>query len=174
MKYIALLIACMVISGPALSMHDGDDPLSADDWKDVMEKVALLEDSGLMPTLLPTIMRNRDALQLTDKQVSAFLGWRKKNYTNMVNIMNEIIQNKVQFRIESLSTRATANQLLALQAEIHDQQRQLLEIKLSCRELIMTTFTDEQWENFAFVVADNPKLASLLSQVNTIGQKRAH
>jgi hypothetical protein len=164
----------MVISGPALSMHDGDDPLSADDWKDVMEKVALLEDSGLMPTLLPTIMRNRDALQLTDKQVSAFLGWRKKNYTNMVNIMNEIIQNKVQFRIESLSTRATANQLLALQAEIHDQQRQLLEIKLSCRELIMTTFTDEQWENFAFVVADNPKLASLLSQVNTIGQKRAH
>jgi hypothetical protein len=92
----------------------------------------------------------------------------------MVNIMNEIIQNKVQFRIESLSTRATANQLLALQAEIHDQQRQLLEIKLSCRELIMTTFTDEQWENFAFVVADNPKLASLLSQVNTIGQKRAH
>jgi hypothetical protein len=30
----------------------------------------------------------------------------------------------------------------------------------------MTTFTDDQWENFAFVVADNPKLASLMLQVN--------
>jgi hypothetical protein len=30
----------------------------------------------------------------------------------------------------------------------------------------MTGFTAEQWENFAFVVADNPKLASLVLQVN--------
>jgi hypothetical protein len=38
----------------------------------------------------------------------------------------------------------------------------------------MTTFTDEQWENFAFVVADNPKLASLMSQVNTLNIAPIH
>jgi hypothetical protein len=32
----------------------------------------------------------------------------------------------------------------------------------------MTTFTDEQWENFEFVVSDIPKLASLISLVNTL------
>jgi hypothetical protein len=57
--------------------------------------------------------------------------------------------------------------LLAFQSEIQDLQRQLLKIKLSCRKLIMTTFTDEQWDNFAFVVSDNPRLASLVSQANT-------
>ena len=27
----------------------------------------------------------------------------------------------------------------------------------------MSTFTDEQWDNFAFVISDNPKLASLIA-----------
>jgi hypothetical protein len=91
----------------------------------------------------------------------------------MVNIMNAIIEKKVQFRIDSLSTRVSSDHLLAFQEELHALQRQLLKIKLSCRELIMATFTGEQWENFAFVVADNPKLASLLSRVNTIDAQRA-
>jgi hypothetical protein len=54
--------------------------------------------------------------------------------------------------------------LIALQSEIQASQRRLLKIKLSCRNLVMTTFTAEQWDNFAFVVSDYPKLASLLSQ----------
>ena len=127
-----------------------------------MEKVVLLEDSGLMPMLLPIIMGNRDALQLTDEQVNLFRSWRKKNYTNMVNLMNKIIEEKVQFRIESLSPSITSDRLLAFQSEIQELQRQLLKIKLSCREQLMTTFTDEQWDNFAFIVSDNPKLASLM------------
>ena len=85
----------------------------------------------------------------------------------MVNIMNEIIEKMVQFRVESLSPDVTNDHLLAFQADIHDLQRQLLEVKLSCRGLVMSTFTEEQWENFAFVVADDPKLASLLSQLQS-------
>ena len=127
-----------------------------------------------MPTLLPVIMRNRDTLALTDEQITAFRAWRKKNYTTMVNIMNEIIEKMVQFRVESLSPDVTDEYLISFQSDIHNLQRQLLKIKLSCRELVMTTFTDEQWENFAFVVADNPKLASLVSQVNTVSLKHAH
>ena len=168
MKYIGALVLLLLLGTSAQAMHNSDHPLSTEDWKAVMNKVDLLEPSGLMPMLMPTIMMNRDALQLTKEQVNAFRSWRKKNYTHMVNVMNQVIEKMVQFRIDSLSPDVTNEQLLASQSEIQDLQRQLLKIKLSCRELIVTTFTDEQWENFAFVVADNPKLASLMSQASRL------
>ena len=166
MKYLCLFIALCLPGTAVQARHNSDHPLSDQDWKEVMEKVVLLEDSGLMPALLPVIMQNQDTLQLTDEQLNAFRAWRKKNYTNMVNIMNKIIEKMVQFRVESLSPDISGEQLLAFQAEIQELQRELLKIKLSCREIIMSTFTDEQWENFAFVISDNPRLASLMLQGN--------
>ena len=174
MKYSGLFLAFFFVCTTALAKHDSDHPLTDDDWKEVMEKVVLLEDSGLMPTLLPVIMRNRDTLELTNEQVNAFRAWRKKNYTHMVNVMNEIIEKSVQFRVAALSPNVTSNHLYVLQAEIQESQRQLLKIKLSCRELVTTSFTDEQWENFAFVVADNPKLASLMPQVSSLDLEHTH
>ena len=174
MKYLGLFAVFFFVSVNTLAKHDSDHPLTADDWKEVMDKVVLLEDSGLMPTLLPVIMRNQDTLELTTEQINAFRAWRKQNYTHMVNVMNEIIEKMVQFRVNSLSPEVSREQLLAFQFEIHGLQRQLLEIKLSCRELVMTSFTDEQWENFAFVVADNPKLASLVSQVRNANTQQIH
>ena len=174
MKYSGLLAVFFFISTTALAKHDSDHPLTADDWKEVMDKVVLLEDSGLMPTLLPVIMRNQDMLELTAEQINAFRAWRKQNYTHMVNVMNEIIEKSVQFRIEALSPRTANDHLYILQSEIHELQRQLLKIKLSCRELVTTSFTDEQWENFAFVVADNPKLASLMPQVGSLILEQRH
>jgi hypothetical protein len=167
MKAVAMMTVFLIIfSSAVLARHRSDHPLSTEDWEVVMQRVVLLERTGLMPTLLPVIMRNRDALQLSDEQVNAFREWRKNNYTNMVNIMNKIIEKMMQFRVDALSPDIPDARLLASQSEIHDLQRQLLEIKLSCRDLVMTTFTDDQWENFAFVVADNPRLASLMLQVN--------
>jgi hypothetical protein len=174
MKYAGVFFALLLLGNSAEAKHNSDDPLSAEDWKAVMNEVNLLEPSGLMPMLMPTIMLNRDALQLTDEQVNVFRSWRKEHYTHMVNVMNEIIEKMVQFRIESLSPDVSNEHLLASQSEIQELQRQLLKIKLSCRELIMTTFTDEQWENFAFVVADNPRLASLISQGNSLNSEAKH
>ena len=173
-RYIAVFFTFLFICTTALAKHNSDHPLSADDWKEVMDKVVLLESSGLMPTLLPVIMRNQDTLELTDDQINAFRAWRKKNYTHMVNVMNEIIEKSVKFRVAALSPRITSDDLYVLQSEIHDLQRQLLKIKLSCRELVTTSFTETQWENFAFVVADNPKLASLMSQVATHDSEHTH
>lgn len=173
-KYIGIISAILLICTPVQAKHNSDHPLSAEDWKEVMDKVVLLEDSGLMPTLLPVIMKNQDTLQLTTEQLNTFRAWRKKNYTNMVNIMNKIIEKMVEFRVESLSPGITGDQLLASQSEIQKLQRQLLKIKLSCRELVMTTFTDQQWENFAFVIADNPRLASLMQQVDAISTRQVH
>ena len=174
MRYIAVFSAFFFICATALAKHNNEHPLSTDDWKEVMDKVVLLESSGLMPTLLPVIMRNKDTLELTEEQINSFRAWRKKNYTNMVNVMNEIIEKSVQFRVAALSPRITSDDLYVLQSEIQDLQRQLLKIKLSCRELVTTSFTDTQWENFAFVVADTPKLASLMSQVNSLDLEHIH
>jgi len=173
-RYIAVFFTLLFICTAALAKHNSDHPLSADDWKEVMDKVVLLESSGLMPTLLPVIMRNQDTLELTDEQINAFRAWRKKNYTHMVNVMNEIIEKSVQFRVAALSPEITSDHLYVIQSEIQDLQRELLKIKLSCRELVTTSFTDEQWVNFAFVVADNPKLASLMSQVNSLDLEHIH
>ena len=174
MKYLGLFAVFFFISTTALAKHDSDHPLTADEWKEVMDKVVLLESSGLMPTLLPVIMRNQDTLELTDDQINAFRAWRKKNYTHMVNVMNEIIEKSVQFRVAALSPDISSDDLYVLQSEIHDLQRQLLKVKLSCRELVTTSFTETQWDNFAFVVADNPKLASLMSQVATHDSEHTH
>jgi len=174
MKQIGLFFACLFFCTAVPARHNSEHPLSPEDWKEVMDKVVLLEGSGLMPTLLPTIMRNRDILQLTDEQVNSFRAWRKNNYTNMVNVMNEIIEKSVQFRVAALSPRISSDDLYALQSEIQDLQRQLLKIKLSCRELVTTSFTETQWENFAFVVADIPKLASLMSQLSSLNLEQLH
>jgi hypothetical protein len=174
MKYIGIIAALFFICTSLQAKHNSDHPLSAEDWMEVMGKVTLLEDAGLMPTLLPVIMRNRDALALTEEQLNLFSAWRKNNYSAMVNVMNDIIEKMVQFRVEALSPDVTNSHLLSFQSEIHNLQRQLLKIKLSCRELVMKTFTDEQWENFAFVVADNPKLASLVSQMNIMTTGHTH
>ena len=174
MKIFLIIVALFFLFTTAQAKHNSDHPLTADDWRDVMDKVVLLESSGLMPTLLPVIMRNQDTLELTDEQINAFRAWRKKNYTHMVNVMNEIIEKSVQFRVAALSPRITNDDLYVLQAEIQDLQRQLLKIKLSCRELVTSSFTETQWENFAFVVADNPKLASLVSQVASPDSEHIH
>lgn len=174
MKFLGAFLAFLFICTTALAKHDSEHPLTDDDWKEVMEKVTLLERSGLMPTLLPIIMINQDTLQLTNEQINAFRAWRKKNYTNMVNIMDEIIEKMVQFRVEALSPSIPNDRLLAFQSEIQELQRRVLKIKLSCRNLVMTTFTDEQWENFAFVVSDDPKLASLMTQINNVNIEPLH
>ena len=163
MKYWIILMVCFLFVSPAMAKHASDHPLTDDDWKEVMDKIVLLEDAGLMPTVLPTVLRNRDTLQLTKDQIRKFRAWRKQNYVGMVNLMNKIIEKTVEFKSASLSPQVSKQRLLAFQSEIRGLQQQLLKIKLSCREIMISTFTDEQWENFAFVVADDPRLGSLLS-----------
>ena len=67
-KHVGIFSAFFFICTAALAKHNSDHPLSPEDWNEVKGKVELLEAAGLMPTLLPVILSNRDALQLTDKQ----------------------------------------------------------------------------------------------------------
>ena len=76
--------------------------------------------------------------------------------------MNEIIEKRISFKIAALNLKTTNEELVSMQNEILDTQRKLLQIKLSCRKTLLETFTAEQWDNFAFVLADHPKLASFI------------
>lgn len=170
---ISLLCWVLPVSN-ANARHNSQHPLTTEEWQEVMAKVTLLDSAVLIPSLLPVIMTNRDALELSEEQFERFHRWRKENYVNMVNIMNEVIEKRVQFRIESLSPEISDAHLVAFQEEIHRLERELLKIRLTCRAIVMETFTKEQWQTFEFLVADEPRLGSLVSQRNAINLSHGH
>ena len=137
-------------------------PLSDRQWNSVHAQVDLLDTVAYFPSLLPVIMKHRDAIGLSYQQTKAFRLWRKKNYSQMVDLMNEIIQGRLELSRESLSTRTTNEQILSKQQELFALQERLLRIRLSCRQIITSTFSKEQWSNLAFVLEEYPELAGLL------------
>lgn len=163
-KFATILIITLFFSQPLSAVHESEHDLSDDEWLIVMGRLELLDSVNYLPTLLPTIMRHRDVLELTKEQINSFRNWRKHNYGNMVDIMNLIINKRVEFKIASLNPETTEEQLIVMQNDILDIHKKLLEIKLSCRKLLVDSFTEEQWNNFAFAVADHPKLASLIQR----------
>lgn len=171
---IIILLCCAQPFTVANARHDSQHPLTNEEWQEVMERVSLLDDAALIPSLLPVIMRNRDALELSEVQLQRFVRWRKENYINMVNIMNVVIEKRIQFRIESLTPAVSDAYLIAFQEEIQRLERELLKIRLACRAIVMDTFTREQWETFEFIVADDPVLASLISLREEINPARSH
>ena len=165
MSKFTLIILSFLYLVPASANQALKQPITAEAWKAMVDQVHLIEGStALLPSLLPFIMENRELLQLTPKQTKSFRQWRKNNYTNMVDMMNEIIALKIQFRSESMSPEVTEDYLKAIQSKIHEQQQALLKIRLSCRHIVMSSFTDEQWDDFAFVASEHPAYASLLIQ----------
>lgn len=158
---ISLTIICL-IAKPVWAMYESGHDLSDEEWSTIKGKIELLDNLNYLPTLLPTIMRHRDVLELTDEQLAAFRNWRKQNYGNMVRVMSAIIEKRVEFKKVAFVPGTTDEALREMQNEILVLQKQLLDIKLECRKLVMDTFPKEQWENFEFAIADHPRLASLI------------
>jgi len=139
-------------------------PLSDAEWDEVQKHVGLLKKIAYFPSLLPVVMKHRDGLELTDDQKRAFRGWRKQNYQRMVDLMNEIIERRIAFSTSALDPAVGNAELIHNQKVILQLQQDLLGLRLSCRKLIMTTFSPDQWDNFAFVLEDYPEFAGLMQQ----------
>ena len=159
---MSFLILFLLSGGNATAKHKSDHPLSDEEWKMILDNVELLDAYNYMPTLLPIIIRNSDTLQLNSEQIKAFRTWRKNNFTQMVNVMNEIIENRISFKRISLDRKTPNNELVERQIKILTLQQELLSIKLSCRKQIIDTFSDDQWDNLSFVLLDHPKLAGFV------------
>ena len=160
---VILILSCLFVE-PLGAMHESEHDLTDDEWLIVKGRLDLLDGVNYMPTLLPTIMRHRDVLELTKQQISSFRNWRKQHYGNMVEVMNTIINKRVDFKKASLNPKTSDEELIKVQSDILNLHKKLLEIKLSCRKMLVDSFTEQQWDNFAFAVADHPTLGSLIQQ----------
>ena len=168
-RIMPIIALCGTFSGasadsrPPLDLgSDGD--FSRQQWDLVEERMQLLNSISYLPSLLPIIMKNRDSLELTDAQIHALHDWRRDNYQKMVDTMNTIIEKRIELGQAAMKPKVDQQQLLALQDEIFKLQREVFLIRLSCRELVTGSFTQEQWSNFAFIAAEDPQIAGLLDQ----------
>ena len=80
----------------------------------------------------------------------------------MVNLMNGIVEQRLAFKQAALSQDTPSDELLVMQKQVLSMQEELLRLKLSCRDVLMDSITEEQWENFVFIVSDDPKLAGFI------------
>jgi hypothetical protein len=160
----AIVIAAFLLAASAASAEQLSQPapLSNSQWEDIRQQVVLLDKIAYLPSLLPVVMTNRDALELSDAQVAAFRQWRKLHYREMVDLMNEIIQRRITLSKTTLDDQVSQNDMLAQQKEIFSLQEDLLRLRLSCRELIVSTFSPTQWDNLAFILEEYPRYAGLL------------
>ncbi len=120
----------------------------------IEQHVDKLDRINFLPNLLPAIINNSDVLELSDEQLNKILGWRDANRENVIALMNEIINKRIEIKEAALSPDISSSRLIQQQNEIFRLQRQLLEYKLSCRELMITTFNATNWEEFFLVLAD--------------------
>jgi hypothetical protein len=160
---LSLAILGLSFVFPVFASHDSTHALTDEQWQQVEKNLELIDAVNYVPTLLPVIMRNQDALMLTSEQLAHFRDWRKHNYVNMVNTMNEIITTRVDIKRASLDASVSGEKLQSMLDHAHELQKKLMTIKLSCRKMLVDSFNDEQWENFAFVASDNPKLAAFFA-----------
>ena len=158
----ALALAAACNAGAAEPGHA--ETLSEADWERLGQRVTLLDRIAFIPSLLPVIMKNRQALDLSDAQVEAFRAWYRRHYQEMVDLMNAIIARRFELSKAALDPRIDSARLLADQQVILRMQEDLLRLRLSCRELMVNSFTAEQWSDFAFVLETYPNLAGLIAE----------
>jgi hypothetical protein len=145
-----------MLAGAAVAAEDsakGDaDPI---DWAKAKKQMAMLSQMGYHPFLMPLIMENRDAIGLSNAQVKVFREWRSKYRVPLIHAMNRIIQERTAFQRISLNPKTSEEVLRAKQEQIFKLHQKVLEYQLSCRRNILDTFTDEQWEEFRFVLTEH-------------------
>lgn len=154
-RWVFLCALLMCFGQLAAEEETVQDELDLIDWELARERMSLLSQLGYHPFLLPLIMENRDMLGLTKDQVNTFKDWRNKYRVPLIHTMNQIISARVAFQRIALNPETTEEVLLAKQVEIFKLHEKVLKYQLSCRRQILDTFTEEQWDNFRFLLTEN-------------------
>lgn len=144
-----LTILLLCLSQPAISETAADH-----NRQDIESSIEKLDKLNYLPNLLPVIVKNRDFIGLTDDQLAELDDWRRTNKEPMLAAMKEIALKRVEIKEAALSPTISSARLMQMQNEIFRLQREVLEYKLSCRDRVMRTFTNENWISFYMVLAD--------------------
>ncbi len=113
-----------------------------------------LDKINFLPSLLPVIIENSDVIELTDKQLEVLLEWREQNRETVITTMNEIARKRVEIKAAALSPDTSSARIIQMQNDVFRLQREVLEYKLSCRDLVINTFNKNNWDGFFLVLAD--------------------
>ncbi len=138
-----LLVAPLTFAGTPLDAKSSE--------LDAIEK---LDKINYLPQLMPIIIKNKDFIGLTQKQLGDINDWRKNNKEPMIDAMQKIALKRIAIQQAALSPTVSSSRLIQMQNEIFQLQREVLQYKLSCREQIVKTFNDENWISFFMVLAD--------------------
>lgn len=147
---ISTFIILISVTSSAVAATNNDE-INIDRHKN-LEK---LDKINFLPSLLPVILENSDVIELSDKQVDTLLEWRKINREDVIAAMNEIARKRVQIKEAALSPDIPSARLIQMQNEVFRLQRVVLEYKLSCRDLVISTFNKNNWEGFYLVLAEH-------------------
>ena len=99
-----------------------------------------------------------DAIGLNQKQIKAFTDWRVEVAPKMILLMKTIAIERLKFQQKSLNPSITAKQLIDYQSQIFKLHKKLLMMKLKCRKVLTSSFTEEQWENLFFILSEELSL----------------
>lgn len=142
--FAALLVTPTAIAGSAPEQQ-------ALEIESTIEK---LDRINYLPNMLPVILKNRDFIGLTDEQVTLLEEWRNTHRQAMLATMKEIADRRIAIKEAALSPSVSAARLQQMQNDIFRLQREILEYKLSCRDHVVRTFNEENWNSFFMVLAD--------------------
>ena len=148
---VIALSAWLVLWISTSTIAEGTDQQEIKQYQQQLDRLDTL---NFHPNLLPLILRNKDYLELTPKQLAAFRTWRDKYAEPMFAAMNEIIRARIAFKEAALSPDVSADDLRRKQQQIFALHQQVLDYKLSCRENILNTFNAQNWEDFFVVLAE--------------------
>ena len=151
-KRLAIAVSAWLIAW--ITLTTAADSVNQPEIKQYQQQIERLDKVNFHPNLLPLILKNKDYLELTPEQVTAFRAWREKNAEPMFAAMNEIIRARIEFKEAVLSPDVSADDLRQKQQQIFTLHQQVLDYKLSCRENILNTFTAQNWEDFYVVLAE--------------------
>jgi len=130
------------------------EPVSDEGKIEQYKYIEKLDKINFLPSLLPVIIENSDIIELSDEQLDRLLEWRSKNRDEVIATMNEIARKRVKIKEAALSPDISSARLIQMQNDVFRLQREVLEYKLSCRDLVINTFNRNNWEGFFMVLAD--------------------
>ena len=136
---VILTLALMSVSVTGADLEKAA-PLTDAEWEKVRQHVDLLDKISFVPSLLPVIMKHRDALELSDSQKAAFREWRKQNYRHMVDVMNAIIERRITLSRGALDSGVNNEDLQGQQQAILELQQELLQFHHNWIQCLIQSF----------------------------------